>query len=179
MRCFIAIPLDQSIKSVLQQAQAPFLLNRQRGNFTTVDNFHLTLVFNGELNQQELAQIKGILDELELQPFELTLSELGCFNRRDGEIWWVGVKATPPLMKLQAQLVSALRELELPFEDQRYVPHLTLVRNYKPRQDGTPIVLSRSEPISMIVKRVSLMKSQRIQDKLRYTEIDWKELVAS
>lgn len=179
MRCFIAIPLDHKIRSVLESAQTPFRLNRQRGNFTAYDNFHLTLVFNGELDQQEIDQISQILEDLDTLPFELTLGDLGCFNRRDGEIWWVGVKATSALLKLQAQLVSALREAQIPFEDQRYVPHLTLVRNYKARQENKTITLPKIDPLSMSVTRVSLMKSERIHDELRYTEIDWKDLVES
>jgi len=179
MRCFIAIPLDHKIRSVLESAQTPFRLNRQRGNFTAYDNFHLTLVFNGELDQQEINQISQILEDLEIEPFELTISDLGCFNRRDGEIWWVKVKATSALLKLQSQLVTALRDLEIPFEDQRYVPHLTLVRNYKSRQEGKTIILPKIDPVSMTVTRISLMKSERIHDELRYTEIDWKDLVES
>ncbi len=179
MRCFIAIPLDTTIKSVLEHAQTPFRLNRQRGNFTAYDNFHLTLVFNGELDQQEIDQISRILDDLDIQPFELSLTELGCFNRKDGEIWWVGIKATSPLLKLQAHLVSELKESGIPFEDQRYVPHLTLVRNYRPKTVNQTIVLPKIEAVSMMVNRISLMKSERIHDELRYTEIDWKDLVNS
>ena len=176
MRCFIAIPLDHQLKSVLEQAQIPFRLHRHRGNFTSLDNFHLTLAFNGELDQQQIAQIGLILEDLDFQPFELTLHELGCFNRKDGEIWWVGVKPTSHLLQLQSHLVSALRNAEIPFEDQRFVPHLTLVRNYKPRQDTASIILPQIQPVSMIVRRISLMKSERIQGELRYTEIDWKDL---
>jgi len=170
MRLFIAITLSDPIKQALQDLQTPFRLRRQRGNFTSFNNLHLTLVFIGECSIQETEVIESILEEVKGLPFELTLGELGNFIKRDGEIWWVGVKPNPHLNKLQANITKVLRENDISFEDKKYVPHLTLVRNYKASTQET-LLLSQSKPLSFKVNSFSLMKSERFHDELQYTEI--------
>jgi 2'-5' RNA ligase len=170
MRLFIAITLSETIKLALQDLQTPFRLRRQRGNFTTFNNLHLTLVFIGECSIQETEVIESILEEVKGLPFELTLGELGNFIKRDGEIWWVGIKPNPYLNKLQANITKVLRENDISFEDKKYVPHLTLVRNYKASTQET-LLLSQSKPLSFKVNSFSLMKSERFHDELQYTEI--------
>jgi 2'-5' RNA ligase len=170
MRLFIAITLSETIKQALQDLQTPFRLRRQRGNFTTFNNLHLTLVFIGECSIQETEFIESILEEVKGHPFELTLGELGLFIKKDGEIRWVGIRHNPLLTKLQASITQALRENEISFEDRKYVPHLTLVRNYRASTQES-FLLSQSKPLSFKVNSFSLMKSERNHDELQYTEI--------
>jgi RNA 2',3'-cyclic 3'-phosphodiesterase len=171
MRLFIAITLSESIKTELQKAQHSFRLNKQRGNFTSFNNLHLTLVFIGESSLKECEAIEATLEEITSEPFELTLGELGCFNRKDGEIWWVGIKPNESLMKLQKQIRSQFRKNNIPFEDIKYVPHITLVRNYRAIHQDEPLRLSLIEAHHFKVTSFSLMKSERIHEELQYTEV--------
>lgn len=170
MRVFIAIPLDESVKNVLESLQKPFRAQAQRGNFTAKINFHLTLAFLGEVSEAENSKLMDLIDGLDFEPFELSLSELGSFNRKDGIIWWIGVHKHHSLQAIHDQIVSGLRERQLPFDESPYVPHLTLVRNYRAKSNQ-PIVLPKFDPCLIRVNRIALMSSARLHGELRYTEI--------
>ncbi len=174
MRVFIAVTLDDSLKHLLESLQAPFKAIGLRGNYTHKVNFHLTLAFIGVVSEEEIDELEKLIDELEFEPFDLTLGELGCFKRKEGEIWWIGVRKSPALIALREQIVLGLKAKALPYDPSPFVPHLTLVRNYKSKT-GEPIVLPDYEPSTINVKRVSLMKSERVQGELRYTEIHHHE----
>jgi len=176
MRLFIAITLNDSCKTLLQNAQTPFRLNRKRGNFTSYENFHLTLVFIGECDAKTTQTIETALYEITAQPFEVSLGELGCFTRKSEEIWWVGIKSNSRLTALHKEICQLLKTFEIEFEEQKYIPHLTLVRNYLPADNHQPIILPRLEPIIIPVNAISLMKSERLHGELKYTEIMRVEL---
>ncbi len=176
MRVFFAIPCPQPVKTILETAQLPFRWVRQRGNFTSNANFHLTLVFIGEVREDQLPVLEDILDELELTPFELQLADLGSFSSRDGAIWWVGLRQNPVLFDLQKRLTKALKEEGFSFDEKPFKPHLTLVRSFRPKADLDSIRLPQIEPVSFEANRVSLMRSHRIHDELMYTELFGKDL---
>ncbi|KAF0223558.1 MAG: 2'-5' RNA ligase [Erysipelotrichaceae bacterium] len=178
MRLFIAITLNDSCKTLLQNAQTPFRLNRYRGSFTSYDNFHLTLVFIGECDVKTTQIIENVLTEITAQPFELTLGELGCFTRKSEEVWWVGLKSNSRLLALHKEISQRLKNDNIEFEDHKYIPHLTLVRNYRPAHSDQAIILPRIEPLTIEVNSVSLMKSERLHDELKYTEIMRVELLS-
>lgn len=48
MRLFIAIQLDGNIKDALTAVQKTLRVNRVGGNYTKIENLHLTLAFIGE-----------------------------------------------------------------------------------------------------------------------------------
>lgn len=174
MRVFIAVTLNDSLKTLLESLQAPFKAKCQRGSFTHKVNFHLTLAFIGLVSDEEINELKLLIDELKFEPFDLTLGDLGCFRRKDGEIWWIGIQKSPALSVLRDQLISGLKERDIPFDQSNYVPHVTLVRNYRAKTDE-PISDPDFDPAIIRVKRVSLMKSERVQGELRYTEIHHQE----
>jgi RNA 2',3'-cyclic 3'-phosphodiesterase len=178
MRLFIAITLNDSCKTLLQNAQTPFRLNRRRGTFISYENFHLTLVFIGECDTKTTQTIETAIYEITAQPFEVSLGELGCFTRKSEEIWWVGLKSSSHLMALYKEICQILKENEIEFEEHKYIPHLTLVRNYLPADNHQPIILPRLEPITILVNAISLMKSERLHGELKYTEIMHVELVS-
>ncbi|MBQ7682572.1 MAG: RNA 2',3'-cyclic phosphodiesterase, partial [Oscillibacter sp.] len=64
MRLFIAIRFSDEVRRALAETQS-FLRNRGvRGNFTKVENLHLTLAFIGEY-----ADPDGVLDAMRGVPF--------------------------------------------------------------------------------------------------------------
>lgn len=174
MRVFIAVTLDDSLKTLLESLQAPLKAKCQRGSFTHKVNFHLTLAFIGLASDEMINALKELLDTLDFDPFDLSLGELGCFRRKEGEIWWIGIQKNPALSALHDQLILGLKERGLPFDPSFFVPHLTLVRNYRAKTDE-PITLPDFDPAIISVQSVSLMKSERVQGELRYTEIHHHE----
>ena len=52
LRTFIAIELEQDVKEYLASVQTETQKLCRRGNYTPMDNFHLTLHFLGEINEE-------------------------------------------------------------------------------------------------------------------------------
>ena len=57
MRLFIAIQLDDTIKNALTGIQAALRAARVSGNYTKIENLHLTLAFIGEYDDPDY--VKG------------------------------------------------------------------------------------------------------------------------
>lgn len=175
MRLFIAVNFDQELKHRLTQIAENLKDLAKKGNFTRQENFHLTLVFIGETTQVD--RVKEALKSLKAPAFTLNLSGLGHFPRKGGHIYWVGVEKHPTLLAIYEKLYRALTAAGFKLEKRPYKPHITLGREVvlKPGFNGDEFI-SRWEPLSCQVTKISLMKSERIGGKLVYTEIAATEL---
>lgn len=175
MRLFIAILFPQEIKDSLCETMHVLQQNASRGNFTRRENLHLTLAFLGETSK--LGEIKQAMDGVSAGPFPLSFGGLGTFGRTGGNIFWVGVKNSKALTDVYTRLWAELSHAEFKPEDRVFKPHLTLGREV---QVGSTFSLKEFEksvaPMNMDVTKLSLMKSERIQGRLTYTEIYSKQL---
>ena len=97
----------------------------------------------------------------------MVVEGLGCFD----DLWWAGIRENPALERLALNVQACLREAGFSIEERPWSPHITLVRRWHGEQPQTDI-----SPVSMRVQAVSLMKSERLDGKLIYTEIDRFEL---
>ena len=77
MRTFIAIELERDVREYLQSVQTEAQGLCRRGNFTPVDNLHLTLHFLGEVEESDLEYLQDAMYEAALRnrPFRLTLGQ--------------------------------------------------------------------------------------------------------
>jgi len=174
MRLFIAINFTPEIKTNLLKIIQQIKQNSVGGNFTLKDNLHVTIAFIGESNALKDIQkaMNMAIEQSTVKPFTLSIEGLGKFNRREGDIYWAGIKNNPLLSQLNKAIVEELRNSGFTIESKEYKPHLTL---------GRKVVLNDAfdikefektiPPMEMNVNRVSLMKSERIGGKLVYTEI--------
>ena len=92
------------------------------------------------------------------------------FRRDGGDIYWQSVTASDELTGLYRRLYDGLKAAGFKLESRNYKPHLTL---------GRQVVLTdepKLETTEVSVHRISLMLSQRIDGKLKYTELYGKEL---
>ena len=164
MRLFIAIRLNDQIRSGLAEIQS-FLRNRGvSGNFTKLENLHLTLAFIGEYADPEnvLEAMRGV----PFAPFSIWLKGFGSF----GDLYWCGIGENETLSAYVKRLRRALAESGIPFDRKKFSPHITLIRRASfDKNRGFPGV---SVPdASMEVDRVSLMRSDRAKSGMVYTEI--------
>ncbi len=175
MRLFIAINFNEEIKDYLTSAIQELKKAASGGKFTHRENLHLTLVFLGELDPDKVGEIKSAMNRAGGRPFRLTLSGFGRFKRRGGDIHWAGVEKNQELAAIQKQLAFELETAGLVLEDREYSPHMTLGREVRLTDQSAPSadIYGRlaAENKEMTVKRISLMKSERINGKLTYTEI--------
>jgi len=168
MRLFIAINFEKETKNKLLSLRDELRAVSSSGNFSLPENIHLTLVFLGECDHKQTAAVKKAMDMVFFEPFDMRIERLGRFRRDDGDLWWVGVQESKPLLDLQRNLTDLLGQhvKGIAIDKRKYSPHITLGR--KVEADVNP---RQIEPFGETVGQVDLMKSERINGKLTYTAI--------
>ena len=161
MRLFIAIQLPDEMKKALVACMHDLKKQGVEGNYVPAQNLHLTLVFIGEYDDP--AGVKRVLESVPLPPFRLSLSEKGNF----GNLLWAGVKGNQKLKTYVKDLREALKEVSIPFDHDKFVPHITLVRKAAAKKPYE-VHLGKAE---MMVKKASLMKSEMKNGKVIYREM--------
>ena len=174
MRLFIAVNFSDAVKVEISNIINKLRPELQTAHFTDVNNIHLTVVFVGETDRTK--EIKEVLDSLTNTGFNLSINSLGSFKRDKGSIIWLGVKPDNNLNNLYNVIYHKLKEKGFLPEDRRYTPHITIARNAVFKDDKNIDNYKYGLNINNYVGSVSLMKSERINGKLIYTEIHKKEL---
>ncbi|MDV0447619.1 RNA 2',3'-cyclic phosphodiesterase [Methanosarcinaceae archaeon Ag5] len=170
MRLFVAIDFPPAIRKQLAEIAGVVKKNSTQGSFTLEENIHLTLAFIGETERFDTA--RRVIEQIPVPLFDLTLEGLGVFKHHDGGILWVGVRKDAPLIDLQSRVYSVLADAGFNIDPRSYMPHLTLARRTIFQKDFDLEAFSKSlPPITIPVARISLMKSERIDGKLTYTEM--------
>lgn len=177
MRLFIAVKLNDEVKDFLSEAIQRLKVIASGGHFTHKENLHLTLVFLGEVSDEKLGAVKSAMDRVSGKSFRLSVKGFGRFKRRGGDIHWAGVIMNDALLTLQKQLNIELKTEGFPLEEREFSPHLTLGRELRIPDAKTELFGSlNGEKHEMTVIKISLMKSERIDGRLVYTEIYQKKL---
>jgi 2'-5' RNA ligase len=168
MRSFIAINLNNSAKDSLMDVIRRLKENNARGNFSRRDNLHITLAFLGEISPARATEAKRVMDSIHSAPFELILSGFGNFS----DTYWIGSDKNEALNRMQNALSSELRNSGFSIENREFKPHLTICREAVFENGFDKKAFKESiEPVHMNVDHISLMKSDRLNGRLVYTEI--------
>ncbi len=172
MRLFIAIDFDDEVKRQLTAIQDRLRFQCQRANFSLYQNLHLTLIFLGETPSDKVPAVCRAMEQVKTSPFVLTLSGAGRFRHDSGDIWWVGVERSRELNESFLLLHSALREEGFLPGSRKFTPHLTLAREVQLKSDIDPAAFAEHfSPITAHVRKLTLMKSERIGGRLTYTPV--------
>jgi len=160
MRLFVAIKTDRTVNGAVKNTASSLKLFGKGTVYTDEELYHITLAFIGESNR--VGDIKSVLDGIKSKPFDISLTQLGNF----GDVYYVGVKPTPPLLLLQKEITKALSEKGFDIEKRSFKPHITVARRY--RSDIPPVVFVPAA--SQRVKSVVLMQSVGGVYKILYTK---------
>jgi 2'-5' RNA ligase len=175
MRLFIAVLFDQDIKDALYDTVTRLKQASKGGTFTDKENLHLTINFIGETKRLEEVKeaMLTALERVSAESFTLSIGGFGRFKRDEGDIYWIGVEKDNMLWRIQKELAKELKNAGFfDIDDREYKPHLTLGRRIKVDEAFDRSAFEAGiEPLQMIVGRISLMKSERVEGKLTYTEI--------
>ena len=161
MRLFAAIQLSDEMKKALVVCMHDLKKQGVDGNYVPAQNLHMTLAFLGEYDDP--AKVKEVIRKVPLPEFRLALSEKGNF----GNILWAGVKGNQKLKTYVKDLRAALAAEGIPFDKEKFVPHITLIRKVsakKPYQVHLP-------KTDMTVRKASLMRSEQKNGKMVYKEL--------
>ena len=135
MRVFIAIDIDDKIRKAIAdlQKQIASKVDVKKGDLKWVEpnNIHLTLKFLGEISDEQLEEVKEIVNTVAQahQKFNLEIESVGSFRRqkRKSRLGGAG-KGTDALLALQKDLDDLLAQAGYPKEEREFSAHLTLCR---------------------------------------------------
>ncbi len=160
MRLFVAIELSEEMKKAAVQILHSLKQNGIKGNYTPVQNLHMTLCFIGEVPDSKA--VEQALSTVKFKPFKLAFTEPGSF----GDLLHIGVRGGQGINNLASDIRKAFDAAGINYDRKKFTPHITLVR----KAIGKPgkITIPNTD---MMVKKVSLMKSENVKGKMVYTEI--------
>ena len=160
MRLFIAIQLSDEMKTSVIGTMHELKKAGVKGNYSPSANLHLTLAFLGEVKDPEA--VKAALRTVSYKPFRLTLSEMGTF----GDLLWVGLKGNQGLNGAARDVRGALDAAGINYDHDKFTPHITIIRKLAGNWKNVPAPKG-----DMMVKKISLIKSEVKKDRQVYTEI--------
>ena len=172
MRLFIAINFNEEIKKELSNNINFLKTNSIKGNYTNIDNLHLTLVFLGEVEEERLSLIKNIIDGLEASSGLINIGNYDSF--RKGLIYREA-KDNGGLVKIYNYLYTKLKEKGFNIEDREFRSHITLGREVIFKRDFY-FEYAKVKPLEFRYDSISLMLSTRENGKLVYKELYLKKL---
>jgi len=144
--------------------------------FSNVHQYHVTLKFLDEINDNQKSEIDSALKDLMIAGrLELSLGHFGLFPLSGPpRVLWLGIEGRESLTELQRQLEERLEKAGFPKEKRDFHAHLTLARlsgNADPHALrfflGTPPGIPGTWPAGT----VKLYRSELWPDGPEYTEI--------
>lgn len=172
MRLFISINFNKEILDNISAVQNR-LKKIGKGSFIPAHNFHLTLVFLGDVSQSDLDKVKSAMENVTLEKIHLYFEGTGVFRSSSGYIYWLGIRRNRNLMTLHDELCANLKDMGFNLENRKYKPHITLARRFRYGDHITDEkkLLLMEEKFKYTATGFSLMESKIVKGKVRYKEI--------
>ena len=178
MRCFIAINLPESVKTILSGLQHEFKKCGADIRWGRPENIHLTLKFLGNIEEKAVDNINGIIERAcnGCTAFNLKISRAGVFpNMKSPRVLWIGLDNSKVLAGLQQEIEDGTASLGFKQENRKYVPHLTLGRFRSSRDKRVlldKVELYKNNEFGLFdVGSVCLMKSDLGPAGAKYTKL--------
>lgn len=136
IRSFIALPISGPVRDTLRNTIKELdVALEDKIRWVRPEGIHLTLRFMGNVDPKIIEGLLLLLPDLVtgFKPFELTISELGCFpNNRRPRVLWAGVKGDLSILRdLHLAVDNVVDKVGLPTEQRGFSPHLTLGRVHR------------------------------------------------
>jgi 2'-5' RNA ligase len=133
LRTFIAVDVGKAIRDRAVALQEKLARASEGVKWVEPANLHVTLLFLGEVDNREVADVCRVVAEHTQKQgaFAMSVEGAGSFpSTRRPRILWIGVgQGTPELCTLHDSLETPLFEIGCyRREERRYTPHITLGR---------------------------------------------------
>ena len=135
IRAFAAIPLPDEVTEALERVQDDLPAGRP----VLPEHMHLTLVFLGEVREPDLEEVHLAFQAIRPRRFEIALSGIGQFGGAAPRAVYAAVADDAPLRHLQSKLQQAARNVGIEVPARRFVPHVTLARLNRRREEAEPV----------------------------------------
>lgn len=127
MRLFVGLAVSDPIKETLERLTLRLRAKDDGLRWSTPDQWHVTLVFLGEVDDDARARLVKELRAIRQPALTLRMERLGVFQ--GAGILHAQVEVTPELLRLHEATVSAVKRVGLKVEDRPYRAHITLARS--------------------------------------------------
>lgn len=134
MRLFVALEIPADVRAAVAELIARLKPLCRAARWARPEGMHVTLKFIGheiaDADAEKLAAARAALATVKsAEPVEIEYRGMGFFpDARRPRVVWCGVRASPNLAPLAADIENALAPLGIPAEGRAFVPHLTLAR---------------------------------------------------
>lgn len=181
IRSFLAFELPSEIKKVVARVSEELRQSTLKARWVKVDNIHLTVVFMGNIETEDIPAIAQGVNEVcqTFGSFDLSIKGVGCFpNRSNPRVLWLGLDGDlEPMSDFRDALQGNLTGFGIKEEKRKFKPHLTLGRFRKPKKmdSNEEQLLSKYEDLSSPVcslKELILFKSDLKPTGAVYTKME-------
>lgn len=192
MRLFVAIELDDVARQAIlaeQNRLKPFFEGSGRSSLRWVkpEHIHLTLVFLGELRQDDGDKVIEVMSEaIQHDRFAIVFGGLGVFPPRGlPRVLWLGLQhGSRDLVAVQQRIIKRLGRLDAVAQERErtFRPHLTLARwrTSTGADRRTVLGLNKPEGIAQLaVTHVALIQSRLSSAGPSYTALCRTKLAAT
>jgi len=164
MRLFIGIELPDEIKDHIASYLAPVKITDK--GWEKSHDYHQTLIFIGETDEQNLELIKERLDAFRFESFYLGLNDFEFFPRR---ILYLSLLPSEDLLSLKRNLDILFPEWGK-HDSKPFLPHITVKRwqRYEFNQLQEGLRKSTFPSRDFKVKYISLFKSEKDEFNNKY-----------
>ncbi|MCX7710750.1 MAG: RNA 2',3'-cyclic phosphodiesterase [Clostridia bacterium] len=177
MRAFIGIDFTNELKDEISKLQNILRPLASSGRWKYRDNFHLTLKFLGDIDENAVKCIDEELRSITGQKagFKLRISEVGKFPGRENiRVLWLGVDGDMRnLFDLQREIETRMQTCGFESEKRRYSPHVTIAQDVVFNRNFEEIrgLFGGIRFTEIIADRICLFKSEQIGNKRVYTPV--------
>ena len=171
MKIFYAVNFDEQTMLALKKLQDELRPQVYRGRWAPPENFHLTMHFVGEIQENELPHFKKALDDSVkgMEAFNLRFTSYGSFRRGLQDLIYIKVKYSGDSMLL---ISEELRKNAGRGDDTEMTPHITLVRRAEMNHNTLKVLKKkRFELPAVEISSVELMESRKINGELTYIQL--------
>jgi 2'-5' RNA ligase len=160
MRLFVGIAIDETVKETLERLSLRLRAKDDGLRWSTPDQWHVTLVFLGEVDDAARAALVRELGRVQGDPLELRMERLGAFERAG--ILHAEVEVSAELLALYEAAAAAVRRCGLAVEERPYRAHITLARSRN--REGRKAI----ERLRRAAEQQRLHASWRVEELLLY-----------
>ena len=115
MRLFVGLAVDEAVKETLERLTLRLRAKDDGLRWSTPDQWHVTLVFLGEVDDEARARLVRELREVRQPALTLRMERLGVFERTG--ILHAEVEVSAELLRLYEAVAAAVRRAGLEVED--------------------------------------------------------------
>lgn len=170
-RLFLALWPNDAVRAQLAQWADRTLLTPCRP--IAASNFHITLVFLGNIDIDQRRCVSERLAKVNLSGFALRIDEL-LYKKRGEMLWAAPTHAPSTLMQGQSELARLVMSCGIALEARAYYPHINLARRLK-RKPSLP----RFEPIEWSVDHFCLVASKTLPSGVEYEVLETWSMTAT